>query len=238
MKCRVVDSWASWASSYKGSVSLRPCRWITGPGEQKICLAGNNVHFSTEFLITKTSSSLPRRAPCTRAPLLLFEQIPAAHTGFPIHIPQGFLKGTQSPSSNYQRRTACPLSQTVCSGDTPRPVLLRRGFPGRKQSNRMAPHQSKNFLQSPKLNSTMTMKGTKCTTPMWPRGVNTITIFSGPTPTCFHEGHRGSAHNFSSVTDAAGVKVAVAYVSLGPLRSIDKVQLLKKAPSASLVHSD
>lgn len=127
---------------HKGSVSLRPCRWITGPEEQKMCQAVNNAHFFMAFVITKTSSYLPWWSLCTRAVLLLFEEIPVAHTGFPIHIPEGFLKGTQSPSSKFQRRTACPPSQTVCSGDTLRPVLLSRDVPGRKQNNRMAPHQT------------------------------------------------------------------------------------------------
>lgn len=94
------------------------------------------------FLITKTGSSLPWWSLCTHAVLLLFEEIPVAHTGFPIHIPESFLKGTQSPSSKFQRRTACPPSQTVCSGDTLRPVLLSRDVLGQKQNNRMAPDQT------------------------------------------------------------------------------------------------
>lgn len=124
--------------------------------------------FSMAFLITKTGSSLPWWSLCTRVVLLLFEEIPVAHTGFPIHIPEGFLKGTQSPSANFQRRTACPSSKTVCSGDKLGPVLRSRDDPGRKQNNRMAPHQTTFFLQSPKLNSITTMKGTTLTTLMWP----------------------------------------------------------------------
>lgn len=60
------------------------------------------------------------------------------------------------------------------------------------------------------------------------------------------EGQRGSKHSFSPDADGqnfgaapvVGVKLPVPYVSLGPLRFIDQVQLLKKAPSAGLVHSD
>lgn len=126
--------------------------------------------FSTAFQITKTSSSLPWWSLCTGAVLLLFEEIPVAHTGFPIHIPQGFLKGTQSPSSKFQRRTACLPSQTVCSGDTLWSVLLSRDVPGRKQNNRMAPDQTDFSIKGLKLNSTTTMNGTTSTTLMWPTG--------------------------------------------------------------------
>lgn len=43
------------------------------------------------------------------AVLLLFEEIPVAHTGFPIRIPEGSQKkkiGLQSPSSKFQRRNS------------------------------------------------------------------------------------------------------------------------------------
>lgn len=98
--------------------------------------------FSMAFLITKAGSSLPWWSPCSRTVLLLFEEIPVAYTGFPKHIPEGFLKGTQSPSSKFQSRTARLPSQTLYPGDTLGPVLLSRDFPGQKQNNRMAPQQT------------------------------------------------------------------------------------------------
>lgn len=124
-----------------------------------------------------------------------------AHTGFPIHIPEGFLKGTQSPSSEFQRRTACPPSQTVCSGDTPRPVLRSRDTPGRKQNNRMAPDQT-SFFPS-KANSEFHNDNERhyIYSTYVAYKVRTIRIFSGPAQTCFHKGHYRSEHNFSSEAD-------------------------------------
>lgn len=120
-----------------------------------------------------------------------------AHTGFPIHIPEGFLKETQSPSSKFQRRTACPPSQTVCSGDTLRPVLLSRDenkttewrqirliFPSKPKAEFHNDNESQHIY--------ITYVAYK---------VNTIRIFTCPAQMCFHKVHYGSKHNFSPEAD-------------------------------------
>lgn len=200
------------------------------------------------FLITKTGSSLPWWSLCTRAVLLLFEEIPVAHTGFPIHIPEGFLKGTQSPSSKFQRRTACPPSQTVCSGDTLRPVLISHDVPGPKQNNRMAPDQTtfsfkaqtwipQRQWKAPHLQHLCGLQGQRhqnlhrSVTDMLSYRSSWVKAQLQSWGWWAETGHFGAA-------PVVGVKLPVPYVSLGPLRFIDQVQLLKKAPSASLVHSD
>lgn len=40
----------------------------------------------------------------------IFEEIPVAHTGFPIHIPKGFLKGIQSASSKVSKKNSMSSS--------------------------------------------------------------------------------------------------------------------------------
>ena len=95
----------------------------------------------------------------------------------------------------------------------------------------------------------MTMKGIASTALMWPVRSTASGSSQVSAQACFHKGRHGSEHDFSPEADGqkhdslvfgrvVGVKLPVPYVSLGPLRFIDQVQLLKKAPSASLVRSD
>lgn len=120
-----------------------------------------------------------------------------AHTRFPIHIPEGFLKGTQSPSSKFQRRTARPPSQTVCSGDTLRPVLFSR------DQNKTTEWRQIRLVFPSKANTEFHNDNERhhIYNTYVAHRVNTISIFSGPVQTCFHKGHHGSEHNFSSEAD-------------------------------------
>lgn len=199
--------------------------------EQKLCWAVNNVYtFSMAFLITKPSSSHPWWRLCTRA--VPFEEIPVAHTGFPKHIPVGFLKGTQSPSSEFQRDTACPPSQTVWSGDTLRPVLRSRDVPRQKQNNRMAPDQTRFFLQRPKTEFHNDNERQRIYNTCAAYEVNTSESSK------VRHGHaflqrslwvKARLQSWSWWAEAGqfgaapvvGVKLPVTYVSLGPLRFID-----------------
>lgn len=56
--------------------------------------------------------------------------------------------------------------------------------------------------------------------------------------TQLHSWGRFAEGGHSGAAPVVRVKLPVPYVSLGPLRFIDQVQLLKRAPSASLVHSN
>lgn len=130
---------------------------------------------SMPFVITKSGSSLPWWELCSGPLLRPFEEIPVAHTGFPIHIPQSFLKGAQSPSSQFQRKSACPLPQPKLFGpETSWGLYSWWSTTQTQQHNGATPDLF--FLQRPNVSSTMTMFSYSTHVA---GEVNTITVFTG-----------------------------------------------------------
>ena len=202
IKCSVMDlcghfgqlaQWGQWASDLVGESQDQ---------KNKKCVRLWTMHtFSMAFLITKTGSSLPWWSLCTRAVLLLFEEIPVAHTGFPIHIPQGFLKRNPVSFLKVSKKNSmstipnCLLRRhtKACS-----PVSWRSRTKTKQQNGARSDYF---FLQSTKLNSTTTMKRHRIYDTYVAYKVNTIRLFTGPAQTSFHKGHSGSQHNFSPEAD-------------------------------------
>lgn len=144
----------------------------------KTCVRPWTMHtFYMAFQITKTGSSLPWWGLCSHAILLLFEEIPVAHTGFPIRIPEGFQKRNTVSFLRISKEN-CMFSILNC--------LFQRHMKGCSPSS-WCPRTKKKtnwwrrldyfFLSKPK-NSTVTMEGTAVATLMAYNNVSTITIFT------------------------------------------------------------
>lgn len=132
-KCGVMNLCGGILAVSKGSRNLRPCRWVTRPEEQKTCLAVNNAQYFQHISHHKDQFLSPVVKLCTCAVLLLFEEIPVAHTGFPMHIPRGFLKGAQSPSSVSKQNSVSSMLRRhtkACSSISWRPGMKTKQHNG------------------------------------------------------------------------------------------------------------
>lgn len=127
-----------------------------------------------------------------------------AHTGFPIHIPEGSLKKKKGKKRNpvsflkVSKEKQHVFHPKLLAPEThERTVLLSRDVPGHKQNKWMAPIRRLFPSKRPKVNSTATMKGTSATTLMWPA----TSAPSRSSQTRFHRGQCGSEHSFSPEGD-------------------------------------
>lgn len=153
------------------------------------------------FLITKTGSSLPWWSFCTRAVLLLFEEIPVAHTGFSHIHSRGLSKKEPSLLPQSFKEEQHVLHLELFAPETHLGLFSflvmfqdENKTTGRRQSDDFFPSKPKTEFHND--NERHLIYNTYVA-----YDVLTIRIFTCPAQTCFHIGHYGSKHSFSPEAD-------------------------------------
>lgn len=104
IKCSVSDLCGHFCEARGRSERLSLCGWITGTEEQKSSRVGTMRTFFPWYLWSQRPGAPLWWELCADSPVIHFEAIPSAHTGYTIHSCRGSLKGTQSPFSELKKR--------------------------------------------------------------------------------------------------------------------------------------
>lgn len=122
-----------------------------------------------------------------------------------MHIPRGICKGNKSPSSKFQKHTACTPSQTLWSVDTLSLFSIHVIF---QYKNKTAWRQNKltcpSKAETPFHNDNERHMDCTSTSLMLlrdPNEVNTIKILRASAYTLLHKGHYGLQHSFRPEAD-------------------------------------
>lgn len=237
--------WAFWGNSQRGSVSSRPCRWVTGPEEQKTRWLTNNVRFFNAICDHKERFLSPMvRALLWSSTPSLWGDSSGPHRFSHTHSPE---LSKRSPVSflTVSKKISMPPppTQTVWSRDILRPVLVMI-----HNTNTTTQWRHTRLIFSSKAKRELHNDNVLLQHTCGRRGQHHHSVHRSAIRHVFIEVLMGqSTASVPGLTSRGGsarrcphcwsqTACHLCFVSL--VGSIDQVQWLRQAPSASLVQSN